>query len=86
MLVNLAQTSHTETNIAPAASSKYASVVSEIIPRAIMLRTIMSRDQMEDVRRELNSRKQQVTHVCKIIGENRTSYLDVALTNMIVST
>ncbi|XP_012222686.1 carbohydrate sulfotransferase 14-like isoform X2 [Linepithema humile] len=85
MLANLAQTSHTETNIAPVASPKYASVVSEIIPRAIMPRAIMPRDQMEDVRRELDSRRQQVMHVCETIGE-KTSYLNAALTNMIIST
>lgn len=90
ILANLAQTLHTETNIAPAASPKYASVVSEIIPRAIISRaitprTIMPRDQMENIRKELDSRRQQIMHVCETINE-KTSYLSTALTNMIIST
>ncbi|XP_032678228.1 carbohydrate sulfotransferase 11-like [Odontomachus brunneus] len=85
---NSTKSSHTETNIEPITrgeqiSPKYASVAraeSEIIPRVIM-----SRDEMEDVRRELNARKRRLLSVCETIHSKR-SYLDAALTNMIIDT
>ncbi|EFN77771.1 carbohydrate sulfotransferase 11 [Harpegnathos saltator] len=86
---NSAESSYTETNIETTArgeqiSSRYAWSVtrtaSEIIPRVIM-----SREQMEDARRELNARKRRLSSVCETIS-SRKSYLDVALTNMIVDT
>lgn len=87
ILANLAQLHiERETNIEPAASLRYASPkyaparVSGIMPRAPM-----SRDQMEDVRRQLDMRRRLVARVCDIIDTKR-SHLDVTLTNMIIDT
>lgn len=80
ILANLAQTSHSETNIEPAASPKYVPVA---IASRIMPRVPMSRDQMEDVRRELDRRRWRVTRVCETI-DTKTSHLDATLTNMII--
>ncbi|XP_011866721.1 PREDICTED: carbohydrate sulfotransferase 9-like isoform X2 [Vollenhovia emeryi] len=85
ILANLAQTSHTETNIEPAASLRYASPKYAPVARAagIMLRAPMSRGQMEDVKRELDMRRRWATRVCETI-DTKKSHLDAALTNMII--
>ncbi|RLU20365.1 hypothetical protein DMN91_006973 [Ooceraea biroi] len=90
ILANLAQkTQTTETNIEPAASPKYASpkyaaiahaMASEIIPQVIL-----SRNQMENIRRELDDRRQRVMRLCKTIVSRR-SHLNTTLMNMIVDT
>lgn len=84
---NLARITHSETKIESTAreqtSPRYVSiarVASEIIPRVIM-----SRDQMADVKRELDDRRQRVTRLCEIIALKR-SHLDGVLMNMIVDT
>ncbi|XP_024873918.1 carbohydrate sulfotransferase 11-like isoform X1 [Temnothorax curvispinosus] len=89
ILANLAQTSHTETNIEPAASLRYASSkyvsVARAVTSGIMPRVPLSRDQMEDVRRELDRRRWWVAHVCETIDTKR-SHRNASLTNMIIDT
>lgn len=89
ILANLAQTSHTETNIEPATSLKYTSPKYTPVARAVvsgmMPRASMSRDQMENVRRELEKRRRWLAHVCETINMKR-SQLDTTLTNMIIDT
>lgn len=89
LLANLAQTSHTETNIEPTASLRYASPkyvpVARAVASGIIPRVPMPRDQMEAVRRELDWRRQWVTRVCETIDTKR-SHSDVTLMNMIVDT
>lgn len=88
ILANLAQLHiERETNIEPAASLRYASPKYAPVARAsgIMPRAPMSRDQMEDVRLELNMRRRLVERVCEIIDTKR-SHSDVTLTNMIIDT
>jgi len=90
ILTNVAQnTQNTETNIEPAASPKYASLkhaaithtpASEIIPQVIM-----SRNQMETIRREFESRRREITRMCTTIVSKR-SHLNATLMNMIVDT
>lgn len=85
---NLAEHStHTVTNTESAAAREQTSprhawsiarVASEIISRVTI-----SRDQMEDARKELSARKRRVSSVCESIGSKK-SYLDAALTNMII--
>jgi len=86
---NVQNTQDTETNIEPAALPKYASLkhvaiahttASEIIPQVIM-----SRDQMESIRREFEDRRRGVTRVCTTIVSKR-SHLNATLMNMIVDT
>ncbi|XP_018353081.1 PREDICTED: carbohydrate sulfotransferase 11-like [Trachymyrmex septentrionalis] len=85
ILVNLAYME--ETNIEPVATLKYASpkyasiartVASEIMPRAPM-----SRNQMEDVRHELDRRRWWVARMCETI-DTKKSPTDATLTNMII--
>lgn len=87
ILTNLAQTSHTETNIEPAASLRYASPkyapIAHAVTSGIMPRAPMSRDQMEDVRHEVDRRRRWVASVCEII-DTKNSHLDTTLTNMII--
>jgi len=89
ILANLAQSSHTETNIEPAASLRYASPkyvpVARAVASGIMPRAPMSPDQMEDVRRELERRRRWVARVCETIDTKR-SRPDATLTNMIIDT
>lgn len=89
ILANLAQTTHTETNIETAASLRYASPkytpVARAVAPGIMPRAPMSRDQMEDVRRELDRRRRWVASVCETINTKRF-HPDITLTNMIIDT
>lgn len=93
LLVNLAQISHTETNIEPTASLRYASPKYAPVARAVASRIIrqapMSRDQMEDVRCELDRRRRWMTRMCETINTKsltKKSHLDATLMNMIVDT
>ncbi|XP_072763609.1 carbohydrate sulfotransferase 14 isoform X2 [Anoplolepis gracilipes] len=83
ILMNLTRTSYTKTNIESTASPRYATpkYASEII---IPLVT-MSENQMEDVKRELDNRRQRMARVCEAI-DAKESHLDTALTNMIIDT
>ncbi|XP_020290637.1 carbohydrate sulfotransferase 11-like isoform X2 [Pseudomyrmex gracilis] len=88
ILTNVTQTLRVTTNIEPAASPKYISSnytstahnVESEIPQVAM-----SRNQIEDARRDLENRKQRITRMCETIGK-RKPHLDAALTNMIVDT
>ncbi|KAM0728251.1 Carbohydrate sulfotransferase 14 [Formica fusca] len=83
ILANLTQTSYTKTNIESAASLRYATpkYASEII----IPRVTMSRNQMEDIKRELESRRRGMACMCETI-DVKESRLDAALTNMIIDT
>lgn len=87
ILVNL--THMEETNIESVASLRYASPKYASIARAvapgIMLRAPMSRNQMEDVKRELNRRRWWVARMCETI-DTKKSHTDATLTNMIIDT
>lgn len=82
ILANLAQTS--ETNIELVASPKYAPV-KRAVASGIMPRAPMPRDQMENVRLELDRRRRRMTRMCETIDTKR-SHLDATLTNMIIDT
>ncbi|KAL0119826.1 hypothetical protein PUN28_007926 [Cardiocondyla obscurior] len=89
MLTHVAQISYTETNIEPVASLRYASPkymsVMYAVTSGIMPRAPMSQNQMEDVRHELDRRRQWVTRVCETIDSKR-SHPDATLKNMIIDT
>ncbi|KYN18134.1 Carbohydrate sulfotransferase 9 [Trachymyrmex cornetzi] len=87
ILVNLEHTE--ETNIEPVASLRYASPKYASVARAvapgIMPRAPMSRNQMEDVRRELDKRRWWVARMCETINTKK-SHTDATLANMIIDT
>lgn len=87
---NSAESSYTEINVEPyerreQTSPKYAFSFARVKSEIIMPQVIMSRGQKEDARRELNARKRQLSNVCETINLKK-SYLEVALTNMIIDT
>ncbi|KAL6424107.1 hypothetical protein ACFW04_009766 [Cataglyphis niger] len=83
ILTNLTQTSYTKTNIESTASPRYA--MPKYASEIIIPRVTMSRNQMEDIKRELESRKRRMACMCESI-DVKESRLDAALTNMIIDT
>lgn len=87
ILTNLTQNpeTNTESSVSPKyALSKYVAIAhataSETLPQVIM-----SREQMENTRREFNSRRRRVIRACKTIA-SKTSHLNATLMNIIVDT
>lgn len=83
ILANLMRTSYTKTNIESAASPKY--VTPKYPSETIIPRITMSKSQMENVKRELDSRRRRMSRVCETI-DVKESRLDTVLTNMIIDT
>lgn len=82
ILANLTRISYMKTNIESTASPNY---VTPKYPSTIIPRITMSKSQMEDVKRELDSRRRRMSRVCETI-DVKESRLDTVLTNMIIDT
>lgn len=79
ILVGLAQISHLQTNTLLIREQKRSKSATSQITQWV----IIPREQMEDVRRELFTRRQRVMQICEIIGLKKSN-LDTVLTNVII--